>query len=69
MILFFSYGFAAGLEDPPAQCQIVRTGCDAKLVLKSDPSKPCPDTDDIIETTRRIKVKLFALRRKNATLT
>lgn len=69
LILCFSYGIAAGTEDPPENCQFATGTCESRLVDKDDSSKPC-DRDDthVTATRRRVRVKLFSLRRKNATI-
>ena len=68
-VVSISYGVAAGIEEPSENCQFVPGICEARLVRKDNPSILCTDDNDYVESTRRrVRVKLFSLRRKNATI-
>ena len=64
-----SYGIAAGLEEPPENCVFATGTCEPRLVSANDSTKPCPSDDTrVTSARRRVRVKLFSLRRKNATI-
>lgn len=65
----FSYGISAGIDEPPENCALAKGTCDVQYVSAADATKPCEGEDNpVTSTRRRIRVKLFSLRRKNATV-
>lgn len=50
-IFCFRYGISAGVFEPPEGCQLASGTCEVQLVKKSDPSKPCIETESSTTTT------------------
>lgn len=65
--LLLSYGIAAGIEEPPENCEAVTGTCDVLFVQKDDPTEPC-DENVLIKPMRRQRKKKIHVRRNSSTI-